>query len=315
MEYILFLIGCIIIIKASDLLVDSASSIAIKLKVPKSLIALTIVAFGTCAPEVGISFSSILKHNYSMAVANVVGSCIVNILLIIGLASFLHPIKLRRATTKRELPLLVLITAVFSCVILDDMLIINKPNILSRMDGIVLLILFLTFILYLIGMARANKKDVGENKVKYGITKSIIYLILSIILIVFSSDLLVENAVIIAENLGVSHKIITMVIIVIGTSLPELVMTIRASKKREYELAIGNIVGTNIFNICIVLGLPVVLFGGIEVVDFNIIDMITVILSSIILYIFSKSERKLSRIEGLSMLIIFVVYYAYVLFF
>jgi len=288
-EYILFLISCIIIIKASDILVDSASSLAIKLHVPKSLIALTIVAFGTCAPEVGISFSSILRHNYSMAVANVVGSCIVNILLIIGLASFLHPIKLRRATTKRELPLLVLITAVFSCVILDDMLVINKPNILSRSDGIVLLILFLIFILYLIGMARSNKEE--ESKAKYGIGKSIIYLIISIILIIFSSDLLVDSASTIAKNLGVSQKIITMLIVVIGTSLPELVMTIRASKKEEYELAIGNIVGTNIFNICIVLGLPVVLFGSIEIVDFNVIDMITVMLSSIILYIFSKSER------------------------
>ncbi|MBQ7140276.1 MAG: calcium/sodium antiporter [Bacilli bacterium] len=314
MEYILFLISCIIIIKASDILVDSASSLAIKLKVPKSLIALTIVAFGTCAPEVGISFSSILRHNYSMAIANVVGSCIVNILFIIGLASFLHPIKLRRATTKRELPLLVLITAVFSCVILDDMLVINKQNILSRSDGIVLLILFLIFILYLIGMARTNKKDEEENKAKYGTIKSISYLIFSIILIVFSSDLLVDNAVKIAENLSVSHKIITMLIVVIGTSLPELVMTIRASKKEEYELAIGNIVGTNIFNICIVLGLPVVLFGGIKVVDFNIIDMLTVMLSSIILYIFSKSERKISRIEGFSMLLIFIIYYIYVLF-
>jgi len=312
-EYILFLISCIIIIKASDILVDSASSLAIKLHVPKSLIALTIVAFGTCAPEVGISFSSILRHNYSMAVANVVGSCIVNILLIIGLASFLHPIKLRRATTKRELPLLVLITAVFSCVILDDMLVINKPNILSRSDGIVLLILFLIFILYLIGMARSNKEE--ESKAKYGIGKSIIYLIISIILIIFSSDLLVDSASTIAKNLGVSQKIITMLIVVIGTSLPELVMTIRASKKEEYELAIGNIVGTNIFNICIVLGLPVVLFGSIEIVDFNVIDMITVMLSSILLYIFSKSERKLSRIEGFSMLLIFVIYYIYILFF
>jgi len=312
-EYILFLISCIIIIKASDILVDSASSLAIKLHVPKSLIALTIVAFGTCAPEVGISFSSILRHNYSMAVANVVGSCIVNILLIIGLASFLHPIKLRRATTKRELPLLVLITAVFSCVILDDMLVINKPNILSRSDGIVLLILFLIFILYLIGMARSNKEE--ESKAKYGIGKSIIYLIISIILIIFSSDLLVDSASTIAKNLGVSQKIITMLIVVIGTSLPELVMTIRASKKEEYELAIGNIVGSNIFNICIVLGLPVVLFGSIEIVDFNVIDMITVMLSSILLYIFSKSERKLSRIEGFSMLLIFVIYYIYILFF
>lgn len=314
MEYILFLIGCIIIIKSSDLLINSSSSIAIKLKVPKSLIALTIVSFGTCAPEVGISFSSILNKNYSMAIANVVGSCIVNILLIIGLASFLHTIKLRKTTTKKELPLLVLITSIFSSLILDDMLIINKPNILSRTDGIVLLLLFLIFILYLVKMVKNTKNTNADNEPKYSVSKSIICLILSIILIIYSSDLLVDNAVKIAEKLGVSHKIITMLIIVIGTSLPELVMTIRASKKEEYELAIGNIVGTNIFNICIVLGLPVALFGNIEIVDFNITDMLIVIISTIILYTFSKSDRKLSKLEGLIMLIIFVCYYSYILF-
>ena len=314
MEYFYLILSCILIVKAADILVDSASSIAIKLKVPKILIALTIVAFGTCAPEIGISFTSMASGNASMNLANVVGSCIINILMIIGLASFLHPIKLRHATIKKELPLLVFITSIFSLLVLDSILIPAKKNMLSRADGIILLILFFIFMLYLVNMVRKRKEE-GEDKPKYGIVLSCVLLLLSIVLIILSSDVLVESAVAIAHQLNISEKIITMVVVVIGTSLPELAMTVRAAKRQEYDMAIGNIIGTNIFNICVVLGLPVTLYGGLEIVDFHAVDMLAVLLSTIILYFFSKSEKTLTKIEGFLMFLVFVLYYIYILFF
>ena len=144
--------------------------------------------------------------------------------------------------------------------------------------------------------------------------KSIILVIISIFVVAKPSDLIVDNAVILANNLGVSHKIITMIIIVIGTSLPELTMTVRCAKKHEFDIALGNIIGTNIFNICIVLGLPVLIFGDIIAYGFGIIDMGVLVLSTIILYFFSKSERSISRMEGIIMIMIFVLYYSYVIF-
>ena len=314
MEYLLFIISCIVIVKSADLLVDSASSLALHLKVPKMIIALTIVAFGTCAPEIGISFSSVMSGKDSMALANVVGSCIVNILLIIGLACFFHPMRLRNETVKKELPLLVFITSIFSFLVLDNLYVPSRQNYLSRSDGIILFLLFCIFVFYLISVVRKRNDSSSLEDAKYGMMKGFFYLVISIFLIIISSNMLVDNAVIIAKQLDISQKIITMVVIAIGTSLPELVMTIRASKHQEYDMAIGNIIGTNIFNICIVLGLPIVIFGGIKIVDFRSIDMLVILLSTILFYLFSKSDKKLTKIEGLIMLIVFICYYFYILF-
>lgn len=313
MEYLFFVLSCIVIVQFADILVDSASSVALKLKIPKILIALTIVAFGTCAPEIGISFTSILEGNHSMALANVIGSCIVNILLIIGLACFLNPIKLRHDTIKKELPLLAFITSIFTLLVLDNLFISSKANALTRVDGLILLLLFGIFLLYLFNMVRKREKVPNVEKPKYPLWLSIILLVVSIFFIIISSNVLVNTATNIATSLGVSEKIITMVTIVIGTSLPELVMTVRAAKRKEYDFAIGNIIGTNIFNICVVLGLPIALYGGIEIVDFKAIDMFVVLLSTIFLYLFSKSGKILTKIEGLLMLIMFISYYIYIL--
>ncbi len=193
------------------------------------------------------------------------------------------------------------------------MLLPSKQQMLSRFDGIILLFLFCIFIAYLITLVRRRKEESIE-KPKYGMISAIILLVISIALIAISSDVLVNSAVLIAKQWNVSEKVITMVLIVIGTSLPELIMTVRASQKQEYEMAIGNIVETNIFNICVVLGLPIVLFGPIRIVNFHVIDIIVVLLSTIILYIFSKSDKKLTKIEGFLMLIIFILYYGYLLF-
>ena len=311
MELFLLILGFIIIIKASDVLVDSASSLAASFRLPTMLIALTIVAFGTCAPELAISFQSVFSDNGQMAVANVVGSCIVNILLIIGIAAFVNPISIKHQTIKKELPILVFITVGFVVLVLDSLFFDVKSNILSRADGIVLLLLFGLFVYYIFSIIRKKNDDDGETRVKYSRVKAIIYLILSILFVIVSSDLIVDNAIIIANKLGISQKIITLIVIVIGTSLPELIMTITAAKKGEFDVAIGNIIGTNIFNICVVLGLPIVVYGHLEIVNFNFIDMLFVFLSSFFLFLFARSEKKISKKEGLFMIALFILYYLY----
>lgn len=316
LKYIFLLIGFIVIIKASDILVDSATSIAIKGKVPKMLIALTIVSFGTCAPEIAISFTSVINKNGTIAFANVIGSCIVNVFLIIGLASLLHPIKVKHDTVKKELPILLLITTSFAVLMLDSVFNKATPNVFSRVDGIVLMSLFLMFVMYLVQLSKRKEKNTEKMEIKYdSLPIAIIILILSIVLISLSSNIIVDNAVKIAESLHISEKLITMTAIVIGTSLPEMFMTVSSARKGEFDMAIGNIIGTNIFNICIVLGLPVTIYGDISLANFSMIDIVAVFLTSLDLYLFARSERTISKAEGLTMLLIFAVYYISVIFF
>ncbi len=312
MEYLLLIIGFILIVKFSDILVDAACSIANNLKIPKIVIALTVMAFGTCAPEIAISFKSISAGNGSMALSNVVGSCIINVLMIIGIAAIISPIKVKNDTINKEVPLLCLITLIFSILVLDSTLVSSMPNTITRFDGIILLLLFMIFVFYLYNIVKEHKNK-GRAKPKYGMVKSIILVIISIFVVAKSSDLIVDNAVIIANNLGVSHKIITMVIIVIGTSLPELTMTVRSAKKHEFDIALGNIIGTNIFNICIVLGLPLTIYGDVPISDFGIIDFVILFTSTVVLYIFAKTDKKLNKSEGIVMFLIFVCYYSYIL--
>lgn len=313
-ELAFLLVGFFAIIKASDLLVDSASAIAIKCKVPKMLIALTIVSFGTCAPEVAISFNSVAAKNGTMAFANVVGSCIVNVFLIIGLAAIVKQIKVKHNTIKKELPILLLVTTTFSVLMLDSLFNSRSHNVFSRADGTVLILLFIMFVAYLVQLFRGRAIDEVEDKVeiKYdSVIIASIVLILSIVMICISSDIIVTNATKLAKLLGLSEKIITMTAIVIGTSLPELMLTVTSAKKGEFDMTIGNIVGTNIFNVCIVLGLPVAIYGDILLQNFSIVDILVVFLSSLNLFLFARSERTISKKEGIIMLLIFLVYYVY----
>ena len=315
MQILLLIIGFVIIIKASDFLVDASSALALKLRVPKMLIALTIAAFGTCAPEIAISFQSVSTGNGEIAFANVVGSCVVNILLIIGLASFIRPIKVKHATIKKELPILLIITSVFAVLMLDSIFNPYTSDAFSRSDGIILLLLFGLFVVYLIQLLfkRSDYSEEELEKIKYSPIVAIIIIIVSIILIIYSSDLIVASAKEIATRLHISEKLITMFAIVIGTSLPEMVMTVTSAKKGEFDIAIGNIIGTNIFNICIVLGLPVIIYGDVLLTGFGIIDIIAVFLSSALLFLFARSERTIDKKEAIIMLAIFAIYYIFLL--
>lgn len=310
-ELILLFLGLVLIVKAADVLVNAASSLALRFKVPKMLVALTIMAFGTCAPEVAISFQSVQSGDGQIAFANVIGSCIVNVLLIIGVASLIRPIKVKHATIKKELPILLLITSVFSILMLDRLFDPLSRNVFSRADGLVLILFFSVFVLYLVGLLHKGGEKGNNSEIKYGGFMSVLLIILAILVTIFSSDLIVDNAVALAHMLNISEKIITMIVIVIGTSLPELVMTVTSARKGEFDMAVGNIIGTNIFNICVVLGLPVVIYGNVSLGGFNFIDILVVFLSSFCLYLFAKSERIISRKEAFVMLCIFIMYYVY----
>lgn len=310
---IILILSIALLIIFSDYFVDAASSLSIKLKVPKMLIALTIAAFGTCAPELAISFNSINMGNIDMTLANVIGSSIVNIMLIVGVAAIIKPIKVKERVIKKELPLLMIITGAFYILISDSLFNIGAINTLTRADAIMLLCWFIIFILYILRIVRKNKDEELE-KPKYDLKNSIVLIIISLLLIIIASDLVVDNAVFLAEKLGISQKIIAMTIIVIGTSLPELTMTVSSARKGEFDMAVGNIIGTNIFNMCIVLGLPIAIYGEITSNAFNIVDTSIVLLSSIIFFVFGRSDKELSRREGILMVLIFVLYYIYVIF-
>jgi cation:H+ antiporter len=311
---LLLIVGFIVLVKASDIFVDAVSSIATNLKMSKMMIALTVAAFGTCAPELAISFQSMGSGMGDIALANVLGSNVVNILLIVGLAACVAPIKVKNHVIKKELPILLVVTSMFClCIISHKFGISNQQYVLDRQDGFMLLCFFGMFMFYILSVVQAKQGILEYDKPKYGIVKSIIYSIICCVVILLSSDLVVDNAVSLAELIGVSTKIITMTVVVIGTSLPEMTMTVIAAKKGEFDFALGNIIGTNIFNIGVVLGLPLVIYGGFNSTSFNMVDVMAVFIAAVSLFLFARNDKKLSSLEGALMMSIFVMYYAYVL--
>ena len=314
LSIILLLIGFYGLIKCSDIFVDAISSIATNFKMSKMMIALTVAAFGTCAPELAISFQSISSGSGDIALANVLGSNVVNILLIIGLAACVAPIKVKNDVTKKELPILLVITTVFSLSIIAHY-IGGTPDsfILDRYDGLLFIFFFGVFIFYIISVVKMKQGFFEYSKPKYKMLTSILLSVSCCIGIIIASDLVVDNAKVLAETLNVSTKIITMTVIVIGTSLPEMTMTVVAAKKGEFDIALGNIIGTNIFNIGIVLGLPLLIYGGFSSVNFNLIDVLAVHIAAFTLYYFARNDKVFSRLEGALMMLMFLLYYTYVL--
>jgi len=313
LQIIILIIGFIVLIKGADLFVDAASSLAANFKVSKMLIALTIVAFGTSAPELAVSIKSMLNGSGDIVLGNVIGSNILNILLILGISGCIHNLVVKNATVKKELPITILLSTILF-VVMNDMLLSNSSvNSLTRSDGIIIILFFLVFVYYLISTMR-NKTDSTEEKPKYNILKSIIFTVVGIVCLVLGSNAVVDSASHIARILGVSERMISLTIIALGTSLPELVTSVMATRKGEYDIAIGNVVGSNIFNIGIVLGLPLVLFGGIKSFSINMIDIVVMVLSSVLLLLFSFKDRKISKIEGIIFLTIFIIYYSFVIF-
>lgn len=248
-----------------------------------------------------------------MVLGNVIGSCILNILLILGIAAVIKPIKITNNTIRKELPLCMLITVLLAVLFIDTLIGGGTVNQITRADAIVILLFFGVFLYYLIGLALQKKEDKEKSKPKFGLGKSLLLVAVGLAGIVIGSQLVVDSATNIAEAIGLSERLIALTVIAFGTSLPELVTTIMAAKKGEHELAVGNIIGSNIFNICIVLGLPVLIFGTMTPVGFSYLDLIMMVVSAVLLFIFSASTKRINRMEGAAMLALFVAYYAVIL--
>lgn len=312
LQTIILILGFVILIKGADIFVDGASGVAENFKLSKMLIGLTIVAFGTSAPEFAVSVKSILSGSGDIVLGNVIGSNILNILLILGCSALFHSLDVKNNTVKKELPITMLFTLVFSVLLSDSIFDKGLVNTFTRGDGIVLLLFFCVFIYYLVTIAK-NKVEKEENKEMMKLPKAIAFTVVGIIAIVLGSNFVVDSASKIASILGVSERLIALTIVALGTSLPELVTSVTATRKGEYDIAIGNVVGSNIFNIGMVIGIPVSLFGGIGVVTFSYIDLLVMITAAVLLFMFSFRDYKISKKEGIVFLLVFVTYYSYVL--
>ena len=315
MQIILLIIGFTFLIKGADWLVSGASSVASNFKVSKLLIGLTIVAFGTGAPELAVSFSSLIGGNTDILLGNVIGSNIINVLLLIGVAALIRPIKIQKDTVSKELPLLLLISTALIVLFLDANINHAVSNVFSRSDAIVCLLFFCIFLYYIISMARKNKKEANKvEKPQYKLGKSFLLVIVGLIGVVAGSQLVVGAASTIATVMGISERIIALTVVALGTSLPELVTTVTAAKKGESDLLVGNIVGSNIFNICVVLALPIAISGSISPENFELLDLILLFGSSAILSMLARKNHDITRLEGTLMLIIFAIYYGYIVY-
>ena len=313
LQIVLLVVGFVLLIKGADVLVSGASSIAANFKISKMLIGLTIVAFGTSAPELAVSISSLLAGTTDMLLGNVIGSNIMNILLLVGIGAIICPIIVKKNTVAKELPILLLISTALVVLFLDVSLAGSGNNEITRADAIVCLLFFAIFVYYLISMAR-RKRDNKPEKPQYKLGKSFLFTGIGLAGIIGGSQLVVSGASSIASAIGISDRMISLTVVALGTSLPELVTTITAAKRKETDLIVGNIIGSNIFNICVVLGVPVALFGSVSPRSFEMIDLVVMLGSAALLWLFVEKDRKITRLEGTIFLILFAVYYGSIIY-
>ena len=316
---LLLLAGFAFLVKGADLFVEGSSSIARKLKVPPIIIGLTIVAMGTSLPETAVSVTASMVQNNELAVSNVVGSNIFNLMFVIGVCSMLTPIMVQKVTLIRDIPLS------FGCALLLLVLGIlgigDKTGMtLGHIDGIVFLIIFAAYIFTMVQSAmkaRAAGQKVEIEGVEacetkeLSYAKSILFLIVGAGAIAFGGDLTVDTASRIAIELGMSQTLVGLTIVSIGTSLPELVTSIVAARKNEVDMAIGNAVGSNIFNILMVLATSAAVHP-IAVTGFAVIDTACLIVASVITWVLCRSKLRISRAEGLVMLVMYAGYLVYI---
>lgn len=330
LKLVLLVAGFVFLIKGADVFVGGASAVAGKLKIPKMLIGLTIVAFGTSAPEFAVSIKSMMVGSGDMLLGNVIGSNILNILLILGVSAMVRKLKVKTETVRKELPIMILVTATFVVLVADKVFNKYSANGLTRQDGVILIFMFGIFLYYLIEMARKEaieRKRKEKEKAKGKIVRkrvavkakerpwlmSIAMTVGGILGIVLGSELVVSSASEIAILMGVSQKMVALTIVALGTSLPELATSVMATRKGETDIAVGNVVGSNIFNIALVAGVPIVLFGGIPKVSFSYIDIAVMLTTTLVLYLFTRKDCQIGRKRGMVLIGMFVVYYGYVI--
>lgn len=307
-------IGFLLLIKGADFLVDGASGIAKKFHIPEIIIGLTIVSIGTSMPELFVSITSAINGYEDMAIGNVIGSNLCNLLLILGLSATIMPIIFKKETKFIEIPMCLGLTIIFT-------ILCNVGNSISRIDAIILLVLFAAFIVYTIVMAKKGedfdgisdeeKEKVEQEGKKRKTSINIIYVLLGIVALKFGGDFVVDNSEKLARMFNISEKIISLTIIAIGTSLPELVTSVTAAIKHDSDIAIGNIIGSNIFNILLIIGASAVISPIKYNPTYNL-QLGILIVSTIVLCIFPYTDRKdeMTRSNGITYLMLYALYMA-----
>lgn len=312
MNIILLVAGFVALVKGADLFVDGSSSIAAIFKVPSVIIGLTIVALGTSAPELAVSTSAALKGSNEIALSNVVGSNIFNLLMVLGVCAVIKPLPITKVIKKRDFPLSIVVTAALFGVLALQMIgkvdfgavkMSDNVSEVSRIIGISLLVLFIIYIVILIISAIKNKTE-GEPTKTMSPLKSILFIIIGLALIIAGGQFVVNSAKFIAAAFGMSETLIGLTVVAFGTSLPELVTSIVASRKGENELAVGNVVGSNIFNMMFILGLSAALHP-ITVNFACMTDFAILIVASIMVFIFAL-RNKINRVEGIVMILFYI---------
>ena len=287
MEYLLLLIGFVLLIKGADFFVDGSSSLARIMKVPSVIIGLTIVAMGTSAPEASVSVNAALAGSNDIAISNVIGSNLFNGLVVVGVCAFMAGFKTNPEILKRDMPLNIIVTAILCIMLLDRHI--------NHIEGIILLISMAVYIAVMVISALKNRETADECKI-LSLPKSLIFIIGGLIAVIFGGTLVVDNACLIAKDFGVSENFIGLTIIAIGTSLPELVTSITATRKGDSGLALGNAIGSNLFNILFILGMSATICP-LNVLSESIIDCIILLVSAVILYVFARTTKTMNRRE------------------
>lgn len=312
LNIILLVAGFVALVKGADLFVDGSSSIAAIFKVPSVIIGLTIVALGTSAPELAVSTSAALKGSNEIALSNVVGSNIFNLLMVLGVCAVIKPLPITKAIKKRDFPLSIVVTATLFGVLALQMIdkvdfgavkMSDNVSEVSRVIGISLVVLFIIYIVILIISAIKNKTE-GEPTKTMSPLKSILFIIIGLALIIAGGQFVVNSAKFIAAAFGMSETLIGLTVVAFGTSLPELVTSIVASRKGENELAVGNVVGSNIFNMMFILGISAALHP-ITVNFACMTDFAILIVASVMVFIFAL-KNKINRVEGIVMILFYI---------
>ncbi len=311
--YFFFAIGFVILIKGADILIDAASSLANKLGVSDLVIGLTVVSFGSSAPELLVNITASSMGRTDLAIGNVLGSNIINILLGLGIAAAICPIHLKKSTIWREIPFSLMAIFVVALMANDNLIFPNKISSISRLDGLILLLLFAVFLYYIYGLS--TDTEVEKNSKHYTVLVSVLMIIGGLIGLTLGGKWIVEGATLVALKLGASEAFIGLTIVAIGTSLPEIVTSAVAASKKKSDIAVGNIVGSNIFNILWVLGLSSI----IRTLDFRPVlnvDIAMVIFATAFLFVslFVGKKYTIGKREGIGFIAAYAIYTAYLIY-
>ena len=306
LQIVLLVVGFVMLVKGADWFVDGAAGVADRFGIPQLVIGLTIVAMGTSAPEAAVSVTAALKENAGIAIGNVVGSNILNILIILGLTSVIIATAVAKSTIKIEIPYMLIITGILLAMGFTG-------NVVSFVEGIILWVLFIVYLTYLFIMAKKNKEEVEEEEKKSPMWKLLLGVVVGLVLVVLGSDVTVDAATALATAIGLSERFIGLTIVALGTSLPELFTSVSAAIKGKADIAIGNIVGSNIFNILFVIGTAALITPVPFEPNFRIDSVIAIAAGVMLLVCVLNKDNKLKRPHGVIMLLSYAAYLGYLL--